>query len=200
VKPKFFPTASAFRKWLDTHHASDSELLVGFHKIGSGKPSVTYPEALDAALCYGWIDGVRNRLDAASYVIRFTPRRPGSIWRRVNIGHVRRHEAAGQMAPAGLAAFRTRDPKKTERYSFENRPGRLAPAYTRTFKANARAWAWFEREPPWYRRTAAFWVMSAKQEATRQRRLALLIAHSARELRAPPFGPGQARKPKGGSA
>ena len=189
MKPTFFSTASAFRRWLDAHHSTARELLVGFHKVGSGKPSLTYPEALDAALCFGWIDGMRTSRGATSYTIRFTPRRRGSIWSTVNLRHVRRLTAAGLMAPAGLAAFRERDKRRTKLYSFENRPRALAPAYARRFKANRRAWTWYEAQAPWYRRTAAWWVMSARQEATQLRRLAALIASSAGGRKAPGFIP-----------
>ena len=172
-----------------THHASRAELLVGFHKVGSGEASITYPEALDAALCFGWIDGVRTSLGAASYTIRFTPRKRDSTWSAVNLRHVRRLTAAGRMAPAGLTAFRERRRDKTRRYSFENRPRALAPAYARTFKAARRAWTWFEAQAPWYRRTATWWVMSAKQEETRLRRLATLIATCAKSRKIPPLMP-----------
>jgi uncharacterized protein YdeI (YjbR/CyaY-like superfamily) len=189
VKPTFFPRASSFRQWLQRHHATARELLVGFYKVGSGTPSITYPEALDAALCFGWIDGVRTARDATSYTIRFTPRRRDSVWSVVNLRHVRRLTAAGLMAPAGLRTFRERDRARSGLYSFENRPRALAPAYARTFKANRRAWAWFEAQAPWYRRTMAFWVMSAKQEQTRLRRLAALIASSAKGSKVPQLIP-----------
>jgi len=187
MAPTFFPSAAAFRAWLERHHHDGAELLVGFYKVGSGQPSLTYPEALDEALCYGWIDGVRRRRDATSYTIRFTPRHRGSIWSTVNLRHVARLTAEGRMRPAGLKAFRERDRAKTRRYSFENRPRPLDTAATRRFKADARAWAWFARQAPGYRRTAQWWVMSAKQEQTRDRRLAILIASSARGVKAPPF-------------
>jgi len=187
MKPTFFTTAARFRAWLHRHHAAKRELLVGFHRVASGRPSMTYPQALDAALCYGWIDGIRRSLGAASYTIRFTPRKRDSIWSAVNVRHVARLEAAGLMQPAGLKAFRERDRAKAQRYSFENRPRRLDPASTRTFKANPRAWAHFTAQAAWYRRTAVWWVMSAKREETRARRLATLIASSAAGRRAPPF-------------
>jgi uncharacterized protein YdeI (YjbR/CyaY-like superfamily) len=196
VPPTFFPTAARFRQWLQQHHASARELLVGFHRVGSGKPSMTYPQALDAALCFGWIDGVRRSLGATSYTIRFTPRKRDSVWSAVNIRHVARLQAAGLMRPAGLKVFRERDRAKAKRYSHENRRRRLDPASVRAFKAHRRAWAWFEAQAPWYRRNAAWWVMSAKQEGTRARRLATLIASSADGTKALPFilGP-QDRQP-----
>ena len=187
VKPRFFARASSFRRWLHDHHAAETVLLVGFHKIGSGKPSMTYPEALDAALCYGWIDGVRRSLDATSYTIRFTPRKKGSIWSAVNLRHVARLRAAGLMQPAGLAAFLGRDTAKAKRYSFENRPRKLDPGSAGAFRANARAWAWFEAQAPGFRRTAIWWVMSARREATRARRLAALIESSAAGRKPAPF-------------
>jgi len=187
LPPTFFPTGAAFRKWLRQHHATHRELLVGFHKLGSGKPSLTYPQALDAALCFGWIDGVRKSFDATSYTVRFTPRQQDCIWSAVNLRHVGRLKAAGLMRPAGLKVFRERNRAKTKRYSFDNRVRRLAPDYARTFKDNRRAWTWFGEQPPGYRRTATWWVMSAKQEETRARRLAMLIASSANGAKAPPF-------------
>ena len=193
MKPKFFVSASAFHRWLHTHHSSSRELLVGFHKVGSGRASITYAEALDAALCYGWIDGVRTRYDATSYTIRFTPRKRGSIWSAVNLRHVRRLTALGLMRPAGLEAHRERDRRKSGLYSFENRPRALAPAYARTFKANRRAWAWFEAQAPWYRRTASWWVMSAKKDETRLRRLATLITSCAKGSKIPPLAPTPSR-------
>jgi uncharacterized protein YdeI (YjbR/CyaY-like superfamily) len=187
MPPTYFKTAPDFRAWLERHHASSRELLVGFHKVGSGKPSITYPEALDEALCFGWIDGRRTSLGATSYTIRFTPRRKDSIWSAVNLRHVARLTAEGRMHAAGLKAFRDRDVEKTRRYSFENRPLPFDAAATRRFKADAKAWAWFSKQAPGYRRTAQWWVMSAKREETRARRLAILIASSARGVKAPPF-------------
>ena len=187
MKPRFFARVASFRQWLHEHHAARGEILVGFHRIGSGRASMTYPEALDAALCYGWIDGLRKSLDASSYTIRFSPRKPDSIWSAVNLRHVARLRAAGLMQPAGLAAFLKRDKEKSKRYSFENRPRRLDPASTRAFKANVRAWAWFAAQAPGYRRTATWWVMAAKREETRTRRLEVLIASAAAGRKAPPF-------------
>jgi uncharacterized protein YdeI (YjbR/CyaY-like superfamily) len=190
LAPTFFRSAAAFRQWLQRHHSTHRELLVGFHKVGTGKPSITYPQALDEALCFGWIDGIRKRFDATSYTVRFTPRKRDSIWSAVNIRHVARLEAAGLMRPSGLKAFRERDRKKANLYSFENRPRRLDPALARAFKADRRAWAWFEAQAPWYRRTAIWWVMSAKRQETQLRRLATLIASSATGTKAPPFNLG----------
>jgi uncharacterized protein YdeI (YjbR/CyaY-like superfamily) len=187
MKPTFFRTAKLFHAWLESHHATHRELIVGFHKINSGKPSMTYPEALDAALCFGWIDGVRRSLGAASYTIRFSPRKRDSTWSAVNLRHVARLKAAGLMQPPGLKVFKERNRAKAKLYAYENRPKRLDPDYARTFKANRRAWTWFEAQAPSYRRVAAWWVMNAKREATRARRLGILIASSASGTKAPPF-------------
>ena len=187
VTPTFFRTQAAFRAWLEHHHRSEPELVVGLYHRGSGKPSMTYPEARDEALCFGWIDGIRRNYDARSYTVRFTPRKPGSVWSKVNLGRVRELRAEGRMRPAGLKVFEARDPRKAELYSFENRPRALDAGSLRAFRANRRAWAWFQGQAPWYRRTAAWWVMSAKREETRARRLAMLIAAAARGEKAAPF-------------
>jgi uncharacterized protein YdeI (YjbR/CyaY-like superfamily) len=187
MKPTFFRTAQLFHDWLESHHATHRELIVGFHKLGSGKPSITYPQALDAALCFGWIDGVRRSLDGTSYSIRFTPRKRDSIWSAVNLRHVARLRAAALMQPSGLRVFKERNRAKAKLYAYENRPKPLDPNYARTFKANRRAWTWFEAQAPSYRRVAAWWVMNAKREETRARRLAVLIASSAKGTKAPPF-------------
>lgn len=179
MKPVMFADAAAFRRWLDAHHAHATELLVAFYGKSSGRGGLTYAEALDEVLCYGWIDGVRRRLDAHRYTIRFTPRRRGSVWSLVNVRHVERLTAAGRMHPAGLAAFAARDAQKTGVYSFENRPQDFPPSLAKTFRAHPSAWRFWLAQPPGYRRTAIWWVISAKQETTRQRRLARLIADSA---------------------
>jgi uncharacterized protein YdeI (YjbR/CyaY-like superfamily) len=183
MNPRFFATPDQFHKWLVKNHASAKELLVGFHKKSSGKKSITYPEALDEALCFGWIDGVRNSLNDDSYTIRFTPRRTKSIWSLVNVRHVERLKKEGRMQPAGLAAFELRDAKRTGIYSFENRPRELSIEVQKIFRANKEAWNFFNTQPPFYKRTIAFWVMSAKKEETRMRRLNRLIEASAREER-----------------
>jgi uncharacterized protein YdeI (YjbR/CyaY-like superfamily) len=174
-----FESPAQFRRWLEKNHATADELLVLFFKKASGRGGVTYPQALDEALCFGWIDGVRKRVDDDSYTIRFTPRRAGSIWSRINIGHVKRLEAAGKMRPAGQTAFAARDEKKSGVYSFEQRPQELPSKYRQTFKLNRKAWAYWEQQPPGYRRIVTWWVVSAKQEATRERRLTRLIADCA---------------------
>ena len=190
--PRFFASPSQFRAWLAKHHASASELEVGFYKKDSGKKSITYQEALDQALCYGWIDGVRHRIDDVSYRNRFTPRRPKSKWSNVNLRHFARLKKAGLVQPPGLKAFERRDTKAAP-YSFETRPQELAPAYRKKLKANPRAWAFFQAQPPGYRRLMTYFVMEAKQEETRQRRLAVLIAHSARAERIPVMAPASRR-------
>ena len=187
MTPRFFRTQAAFRAWLERHHRSERELLVGFFHVGSGKPSITYPQARDEALCFGWIDGVRRNYDATTYTVRFTPRKRDSTWSAVNLARVRDLKSQGRMRPAGLRAHEARDLKKAELYSFENPPRPLDAAAVKAFRANRSAWAWFETQAPWYRRSAAWWVMSAKREETRARRLAMLIASAARGERASPF-------------
>ena len=179
MSPVPFATADAFRAWLAAHHSATTELVVAFYTKTSGRGGLTYPEALDEALCFGWIDGVRRKLDADRFTIRFTPRKSGSTWSLVNVRHVERLTKAGRMAPAGIAAFAARDPAKTGLYSFEQRPQEFPAALKKTFQAAKPAWQFWSAQPPGYRRTAIWWVISAKQEATRQRRLAQLIAVSA---------------------
>jgi uncharacterized protein YdeI (YjbR/CyaY-like superfamily) len=176
-KPTFFKAPGDFRRWLEKNHAKVPELWVGFHKKGTGRPSITWPEAVDEALCFGWIDGVRYRIDEISYRIRFTPRRAKSIWSNVNVKRVAGLKKLGRMAPAGLAAFAKADPKKSGIYAYERRNPKLGAAREKSFKANKEAWAFFKAQAPWYRRTVTHWVVSAKQEETRQRRLAALIAN-----------------------
>jgi len=180
MEPMFFATPEAFRAWLEEHHASATELLVGFHKKGSGRPSITWPEAVDQALCFGWIDGVRRSIDDDSYSIRFTPRKPSSAWSAVNVARVEELTRQGLMRPAGVEAFARRSPERTGTYSYEQRAAAaLDPEHERRFRAEAAAWAFFQAQPPWYRRAATWWVVSAKREETRERRLAQLIADSA---------------------
>ncbi len=183
MKPKFFSSPEQFREWLAKNHDSASELLVGFHKKDSGKKSITYPQALDEALCFGWIDGVRRSLDETSYTIRFTPRKPRSIWSNVNVRHVERLTKEGRMAEPGIKAYALRDPERTGIYAFENRPREFSPEFEKKFRANKRAWEFFQTEPPSIRRVCIFWVMSAKKEETRIRRLEQLIDSSSKGLR-----------------
>lgn len=176
----FFETAALFRRWLRANGATAEELVVGFHKVGSGRPSLTWPESVDEALAFGWIDGVRKRIDEHSYQIRFTPRRPGSIWSAVNIAKVEALEAAGRMTAAGRAAFARRTEARSAIYAYEQRHTlELAPEVTKQFKKNTKAWRFFEATPPSYRKLMTFWIMSARQPATRERRVARLIAASA---------------------
>jgi uncharacterized protein YdeI (YjbR/CyaY-like superfamily) len=180
MKPIFFSSASAFREWLEAHHATESELLVGLWTKSSGRPGMSYPEALDEALCFGWIDGVRRKVDANSFSTRFTPRKPRSRWSLVNVRHVQRLIAAGRMRPPGLKAFEARDEKKTGTYSFEKRPASFPPDLEKIFRADKAAWAFWNDQPPGYRRTATWWVVSAVRDETRLRRLGTLIKDSAR--------------------
>jgi uncharacterized protein YdeI (YjbR/CyaY-like superfamily) len=175
----FFETPTAFRAWLEANHETASELWVGFHKKATGRPSMVWSEAVDQALCFGWIDGIRKSVDGDSYANRFTPRKPRSTWSNVNIEKVARLSEQGLMTPAGLRALEARDPVKSGIYSFEQRPETLPPAFEEQFRANADAWTFWQTQPPGYRRTATFWVLSAKRAATRQRRLATLIEDSA---------------------
>ena len=181
--PLFFATPAAFRAWLDQHHSTEKELAVGFQKRSCGKPSITWPESVDAALCYGWIDGVRHSIDETSYQIRFTPRKATSIWSAINIMRVAELTKLGLMRPTGIKAFEARQDDKTAIYSYEQRKNaKLPPAYEKQFRANKKAWAFFQQQPPWYQRTATYRVISAKQESTRQKRLASLIEDSAAGL------------------
>lgn len=175
MKAKFFRTPQDFRKWLERNHAKVKELWVGYYKKDSGKVSITWPESVDEALCYGWIDGIRKSIDDKSYMNRFTPRRPDSIWSDINTKRVAELKKQGRMTPAGLAAFSLRDPKRSGRYSFENVPASFDRELARNFQARKDAWKFFEKQPPSFRRKSVFWVMSAKQPETRARRLAKLI-------------------------
>ncbi|MBC7843497.1 MAG: YdeI/OmpD-associated family protein [Gemmatimonadaceae bacterium] len=174
--PQFFATAAAFRDWLNAHGSTTPALIVGFHKVGSGTPSLTWPESVDEALCVGWIDGVRKRIDDLAYQIRFTPRRKGSIWSTVNIARVEALTAEGRMMPAGLAAFALRTDRKSNVYAYEQAAAReLTAAELSAFKRRKKAWTWFEAVAPSYRKLMLHWVTSAKQPATRQRRLTKLM-------------------------
>ena len=178
---RFFPSILALRKWFASRHQSAQELWVGFYNRKSGKKSVSYKEALDEALCAGWIDGIRKNLDEDSYTIRFTPRKKRSIWSNVNTKRAEELISEGRMLPAGLDAFGSRDEKKAGIYSFEQAPKKLLPAYEKKFRAHKKAWAFFTAQAPWYQRTAIHLVLSAKQEATRLRRLDALILHSGKQ-------------------
>jgi len=180
MKVVFFPAQSHFQKWLEESHQNSEELWVGFYQKSSGKPSITYSEAVDEALCFGWIDGVRKKVSADAYTIRFTPRKPKSQWSAVNIKKVETLSLAGRMRPAGLKAFEGAT-DQSRKYSYEQRHNStFSKADERRFRANRKAWDFFQSQAPWYRRTGTFWVVSAKQKETQQRRLATLIADSER--------------------
>ena len=178
-KPTFFPTPSDFRAWLKTHHDKFKELIVGFHKKDSGKPSITWPESVQVALCFGWIDGVRKSLNETSYTIRFTPRRRSSTWSTVNIRRVRQLKKKGLMHPSGLQAFAARSAKKSGIYSYEQRrSARFSREQERQFRRSQAAWGFFCSQAPWYQRLTTYWVISAKKEETKFKRLSELIKHS----------------------
>ena len=181
-KPRFFRTQKEFRTWLDRNHASKSEVWVGLHKKASTKKGVTYREALDEALCFGWIDGKVMGIDDDAYMQRFSPRTARSPWSKINIKRFGELQKLGVVAPAGLAAFERRD-KKPAGYSYEEAERGFSGTYLKTFRANKGAWTFFQGQPPGYRKMATFWVMIAKREETRERRLAKLIEDSANEQR-----------------
>jgi uncharacterized protein YdeI (YjbR/CyaY-like superfamily) len=188
MKPRFFETPQAFRAWLEAHHVTARELLVGFHKRHTSKPSITWPQSVDEALSFGWIDGVRKSLSADAYTIRFTPRKPKSTWSAINVARVKELTALGRMAPAGLRAFEARTDERTGVYSYERfEAAKLTAAQEKLLRANAKARAFFDAQPPWYRRATMHWVNSAKREETRARRLAQLIADSAAGRTVPPL-------------
>jgi uncharacterized protein YdeI (YjbR/CyaY-like superfamily) len=186
--PKFFAAPADLAAWFAEHADAEPELLVGYWKKGTGRPSVTWAESVDEALCVGWIDGVRRRIDDDSYSIRFTPRRAGSTWSLVNVRRVGELTAAGRMRDAGLAAFAARRDDRSGTYSFEQRAEpRLDETAEETFRADQAAWDFFSAQPPSYRRTAVWWVVSAKRPATRERRLVQLMADSRAGLRIAPL-------------
>jgi uncharacterized protein YdeI (YjbR/CyaY-like superfamily) len=179
MSPAFFATPEEFRAWLEENHQDAAELWVGFHKKASGKPSMTWSESVDQALCFGWIDGMRKSLGDTSYTIRFTPRKPTSTWSAVNVGKVRELKRRGLMRPAGLAAFEARSDDRTAIYSYEQRDeARLPEELELRFRSDTKAWEFFQSQAPWYRRTATRWVTGAKKEVTRDRRLATLVEDS----------------------
>jgi uncharacterized protein YdeI (YjbR/CyaY-like superfamily) len=174
--PTFFTTPSGFRNWLEKNHKTKSELLVGFYKIGSGKASINWSQAVDEALCYGWIDGVRKSIDEHSYQIRFTPRKPTSIWSSVNIKKIEELNKQGRLQPAGLVSFEKRLPAKSMIYSYEKEEATFSKDFNQQFKANKKAWDYFQSLAPSYKKLSTHWVMSAKQESTQIKRLNELIA------------------------
>lgn len=187
LKIKFFKTPSDLRKWFEVHHASAPELWIGYYKKDSGRASITWPESVDEALCFGWIDGIRKRIDDISYKIRFTPRKPRSTWSAVNIKRVGELMEQGLMQPAGLKAFAARQENRSGIYSYEQRSPELPPQYEKELKQNLAAWKFFQAQPPSYRKAANWWILSAKKEETRLKRLDRLIQHSARGERIPQF-------------
>jgi uncharacterized protein YdeI (YjbR/CyaY-like superfamily) len=179
AEPIFFATPAAFRAWLKQNHKTSRLQWIGFHRKASGRPSITWPESVDEALCVGWIDGLRKTIDAESYKIRFTPRKKESNWSAVNIGRVKELTRQGRMRPAGLEAFALRKAEKSGIYAYENRKTAvLAKADEKQFRAHLKAWEFFQRQPPWYRQTMIWRVVTAKKEETRRRRLEKLIAES----------------------
>ena len=188
MKPIFFATRRELRAWLDEHHETATELWVGLHKKGSGRPSLTWPEVVDECLCFGWIDGLRHGIDAQSYMNRITPRKPNSNWSAVNVRRVEELTRQRRMRAAGLKAFRERREDKTATYSYEQRhQAKLDPLQERRFRSKKQAWEWFQTQPKGYRTTAVYWVMSAKRPETRERRLDTLIEDSAKGRMVPPL-------------
>ena len=185
-KPRFFTSADSFRQWLESHHDSETEIVVGFHRIDTGRPSMKWAEAVREALCFGWIDGVVRRLDDTRYTRRFTPRKPRSIWSAVNVRHAEQLIAEGRMKPAGLAAFGARTANRSGIYSFEQ-PSVELPELFASQLDDAKSLAFWERQPASYRRTATWWVISAKQESTRHRRMKSLVEYCRKGERLPQF-------------
>src|SRR5260370_4373874 len=178
-KPTFFATPADFRAWFKSHHDKFQELFVGFHKKGSGKPSITWPESVQVVLCFGWIDGVRKSIDETSYMIRFTPRKPTSTWSAINIKFVQELTKKGLMHPAGLKAFAARSPIKSGIYAYEQRKSaQFTREQEKRFRANKAAWEFFRSQATWYQRVTTYWVISAKREETKLKRLSSLIEHS----------------------
>jgi len=183
MTPKFFAKQADFREWLEKNHDKETELLVGFYKVDSGKPSMNWSQSVDEALCFGWIDGVRKSIDKDSYCIRFTPRRAKSVWSAINIKKVEELTKQNLMQPAGIAAFAKREESKSRIYAYENEALNFSDDFEKQFKTNQKAWSFFEKQAPYYRKLATKWVMSAKQEATRRSRLERLINDSENEKR-----------------
>src|SRR5687767_6165110 len=179
VKITYFRSPAELRNWFAKHHGSETELWVGYYKKDSGKKSITWPESVDEALCYGWIDGIRKTIDDISYTIRFTPRQRKSKWSTVNIKRVGELTKLGRMKPAGLKVFEERDASQSEGYSYERKEAELDAAMEKRFRANKAAWTFWEAQPPYYKRTLSWYVISAKREETKEKRLDQLIAASA---------------------
>ncbi len=179
----FFANQAEFRKWFEKHHKSEKELLVGFYKVSSNKPSISWSESVDQALCFGWIDGIRRSVDEESYCIRFTPRRSNSVWSDINIKKVENLTKAGLMTAEGLKAFNLRKDSKSGIYSYENEHGGFDTNFANTFKNNTIAWEFFSKQAPSYRKAVTNWIMSAKQESTRLARLEKTINASEQQKR-----------------
>ena len=183
MEPIFFPHTTQFRKWLEENHQSAREVLIGYYKINTGKPTMTWSDSVDVALCFGWIDGIRRSIDEESYCNRFTPRKPRSNWSKVNIEKAERLIKEGKMQPAGLAAFNKRTVERSELYSYENQPEKLSEEMEAIFRQHPHAWEFFMAQAPSYKKIRIYWVMSAKQQATQQSRLAKLIKASENSTR-----------------
>jgi uncharacterized protein YdeI (YjbR/CyaY-like superfamily) len=183
MKIKYFKSAHDFRRWLEKHHAIRQELWVGYYKKSSQQPSITWPESVDEALCFGWIDGIRKSVDALRYTIRFTPRRRGSIWSAININRARELSDKGLMKPPGMAAFGARKENRSGIYSYEQRTAKLDAPCEKRLRQNKAAWDFFYAQPLSYRKAIGWWIVSAKQEATRLKRLQKLIRESASRKR-----------------
>jgi len=181
--PHYFASPEAFREWLEAHHEAATELVVGYYKVGTGRPSMTWAQSVDEALCFGWIDGIRHRVDDARYTIRFTPRKPTSIWSAVNVRRVEELVKEGRMRPSGMAAFSRRRDNRSGAYSYEQRRDTFDEPYLSTFRKARGAYTFFAAQPPSYRKALIWYVMSARQEATRERRLVRLIEASRQKQR-----------------
>ena len=194
MKPIFFANTSELRKWFEKNHDKEKELFVGYYKTNTGKPSVTWSESVDQALCFGWIDGIRKSLDETSYTNRFTPRRPGSVWSDINIKKVEELTKKGMMHAAGIEAFNKRDEKKSRTYSYERKIVQLDKNSEKQFKQNKKAWKFFQSQPPSYQKPVISWVISAKHDETKQKRLSTLIKDSEEDQRIKQLRPTRSSK------
>jgi uncharacterized protein YdeI (YjbR/CyaY-like superfamily) len=185
--PIFFSNQTEFRKWLETNFDKETEIIVGYYKVNTGIPSITWPQSVEVALCFGWIDGIRRSIDEKSYCNRFTPRKPNSNWSNVNINKVKELTEKGLMHPAGLLAFEKKDNNKINLYSYENETFQLSETDEKKFKTNKTAWIFFRKQTPSYQKTAIKWVLSAKQESTKQNRLKQLIQDCELEVKIKPL-------------
>jgi uncharacterized protein YdeI (YjbR/CyaY-like superfamily) len=193
MSPLFFKDQAELRQWFEENYRKETEVCIGYYKKGSGKPSITWSESVDEALCFGWIDGVRKSIDEESYCIRFTPRKPKSTWSRVNIDKAQELLKRGLMKPEGIEAFSRREEKNSGIYAYEKGSGSLSPDQEKAFKSNKNAWDFFQSQPPYYRKTAINWINSAKQESTRRHRFLTLIEDSEKKLKIKPLRYGKGR-------